>query len=76
MVAKAAGFNSDQWDLEQVVAEMEQEMELAARNLQFERAATFRDQIAALREKGVAGLATVEPKAQRRQRTRRWKPRF
>ena len=60
IVAQAAGLDGDQFDLEEVVAELEEEMELAARNLQFERAARFRDQVAALRAKGVSGLAALE----------------
>jgi len=56
-----------------VVAELEQEMTLAARNLQFERAAALRDQIAELRKKGVAGLATLELEPKRSRRAKRWK---
>ena len=76
VVQTAAGFDPDQFDMEQVVAEMEEEMELAARNLHFERAAVLRDQIEELRKKGVEGLATVEPKPERSRRGRRWKRRF
>ena len=72
-VRSAAGFDEDQFDMEQVVAELEQEMELAARNLQFERAAVLRDQVADLRKKGVAGLAAVEMKPSRSRRSKRWK---
>ena len=76
MVSEAAGFGPNEFDIEQVVAEMEQEMELAARNLQFERAAALRDQVADLRKKGVAGLTTMEPKPNRAGRSRRWKKQF
>ncbi|MBI3333405.1 MAG: excinuclease ABC subunit UvrB [Candidatus Omnitrophica bacterium] len=75
-VREAAGFSADQFDLEEAVAELEEEMELAARNLQFERAAALRDQIAELREKGISTLSAVEPKAQRGHRAKRWKRRF
>jgi excinuclease ABC subunit B len=37
-------------DIEEVIAEMQEEMELAARNLHFERATIIRDQIKELRE--------------------------
>ncbi len=77
-VRDAVGFDPDRFDIEQVVAEMEREMEGYARNLQFERAAAVRDQIAELREKGVAGLALFEDKLLGRKPTRstRWKNRF
>ena len=75
-VREAVGFDPDQYDLEQVVAELEQEMEMHAQNLQFERAADLRDQIAELRQKGVASLVTAEPKAERKYRGKRWKRRY
>ncbi len=73
-VRSAAGLDPDQFDLEQVVAELEEEMELAARNLQFERAAALRDQMTALKDKGVAALADAKPKPERRRKGKRWKP--
>ena len=75
-VREAVGLDSDRFDLEEVAADLEREMELHARNLQFERAADLRDQIAQLRKTGVAGLATAEPKADRPQRAKRWKRRY
>ncbi len=75
-VREAVGLDADRYDLEEVVAQMEREMELHARNLQFERAAALRDQIADLRKKGVAMLATQEPKADRPHRGKRWKRRY
>ena len=48
-----------------MAAELEREMELAARNLQFERAAALRDQAAELRKKGVKALAGAQPKRER-----------
>jgi len=65
-VREATGLSSDQFDLEQVIAEVEGEMEAAARNLQFERAAALRDQAAALRTKGIRALTgAVRPKPAR-----------
>ncbi|OGX19408.1 MAG: hypothetical protein A3K83_00500 [Omnitrophica WOR_2 bacterium RBG_13_44_8b] len=39
------GQNRDEYELNKYIAQLEYEMELAARNLQFERAAELRDQI-------------------------------
>ncbi len=75
-VRSAAGFSAEQFDVEQVVAELEQEMELAARNLHFERAAVLRDQIADLRKKGVSGLADAQPRPDRKQKSQRWKRKY
>ncbi len=76
-VRSAAGLTAEQYDVEQVVAELEQEMELAARNLQFERAAALRDQMTELREKGVRVLADAGPRPDRPQRKgKRWKRKF
>ncbi len=49
---EAVGVEANEYDVERTIAELEYEMDLAARNLQFERAVFFRDQIAALRKKG------------------------
>ncbi len=76
VVAQAAGFDTEAFDLEQVAAELTQEMELAARNLQFERAVLLRDQIAELRKKGVAALVTAEPTAPRHLGKKRWKRKY
>ncbi len=73
VVSAAAGFDPDAFDIEQVVAELEEEMELAARNLQFERAASLRDQVTELREKGMAGLATLDPVPKRTPVPKRWR---
>ncbi len=43
--------DESRYELESLVAELQHDMELAARNLQFERAAVLRDQIAKLRRK-------------------------
>jgi excinuclease ABC subunit B len=67
-VREAAGLSSEEFDIEQVVAELEEEMELAARNLQFERAAVLRDQIAALRNPGTARWAFGQERVGRKRR--------
>lgn len=46
----AAGQSEDEYERETLVAELQREMELCARNLQFERAAELRDKIKELRK--------------------------
>ncbi len=75
VVRESAGFSPEQFDVEEAVAEMEEEMELAARNLHFERAAVIRDQIADLRKKGISSLAGAEPAPERRRGAKRWRRR-
>ena len=48
---KAAGETEDAHQLNELISELQHEMEVAARNLQFEKAAYFRDQIKTLRGK-------------------------
>ena len=48
---EAAGIPSDGYEFEKAIEDLEYEMDLAARNLQFEKAAVIRDQIAALKKK-------------------------
>ncbi|MFH0771415.1 MAG: excinuclease ABC subunit UvrB [Candidatus Omnitrophota bacterium] len=48
---EAVGLKTDSFDIERVIEELEYEMDLAARNLQFEKAAVIRDQIAGLKKK-------------------------
>ncbi len=50
LVVAATGQQVERHEIEAVIAEMEHEMQVAARNLQFERAAMVRDQIKRLRE--------------------------
>ena len=68
---KAIGAGEDEYDREQVIVELEGEMLEAAENLEFEKAAAIRDQIAEL--KG------AEPPKQKRKKPRRtrtkWKKR-
>ncbi|MDP2942135.1 MAG: excinuclease ABC subunit UvrB [Candidatus Omnitrophota bacterium] len=48
---EAAGIPSDGYEFEKAIEDLEYEMDLAARNLQFEKAVVIRDQIAALKKK-------------------------
>ena len=41
----------DEYDATSLISELQHDMEVAARNLQFERAAALRDQIKELKEK-------------------------
>jgi excinuclease ABC subunit B len=43
--------NDEQYDITVLIGELQHDMEVAARNLQFERAAILRDQIKELKEK-------------------------
>ena len=54
VMEQAIGVTGEGYLVEEVVAELEREMALCARNLQFERAAVLRDQIAAIRKQGLA----------------------
>ena len=45
--------NDEQYDVTSLIGELQHDMEVAARNLQFERAAILRDQIKELKEKYV-----------------------
>jgi len=53
MVWEAAGQDSEEYAMANFIAELEREMELAARNLQFEKAALIRDKIKELKETGL-----------------------
>ena len=59
VVEEALGVQGEQYLVEEVIAGLEQEMELAARNLQFERAAALRDQIVGLRRGEGRGSLTA-----------------
>jgi excinuclease UvrABC nuclease subunit len=50
-VVEVTGQTLEEYQSQEVIADLEREMELAARNLQFERAAELRDQIASLQTK-------------------------
>ena len=51
IVAEAAGETIREHETRQVIAELQHEMEISARNLQFEKAAYFRDEIENLEKK-------------------------
>jgi excinuclease ABC subunit B len=51
LVPKVSGEDMDLYEAHTLIAELERDMMLAARNLQFEKAAMLRDQIQALRTK-------------------------
>jgi excinuclease ABC subunit B len=51
LVMEVAGEKEECYDVERVMAELHQEMELAARNLDFEKAIVLRDQIVRLKKK-------------------------
>ncbi|MFH1269978.1 MAG: excinuclease ABC subunit UvrB [Candidatus Omnitrophota bacterium] len=59
-VADLTGQDKDEYELSQYVSELEYEMELAARNLQFEKAAVIRDKIKELKP---INRDTSQPKA-------------
>lgn len=48
-VIQITGQSLEEYEKQEVIADLEREMEMAARNLQFERAAKLRDEIASLR---------------------------
>lgn len=51
VVSGAIGENDEQYDITSLIGELQHDMEVAARNLQFERAAILRDQIKELKKK-------------------------
>jgi excinuclease ABC subunit B len=55
IVLEAAGQSEEELEMDTLVAELEREMELCARNLQFERASQLRDRIKELKTKGETG---------------------
>ena len=54
LVLEVAGQNPEEYAMSSYLAELERAMELAARNLQFERAAVIRDKIKELKGKNVS----------------------
>ena len=50
LLLKAAGLTEEKYALTQTIAQLENQMEVAARNLQFEKAALLRDKIRDLKE--------------------------
>jgi excinuclease ABC subunit B len=53
-VMDLTGEGKDEYELRKYIADLEYEMELAARNLQFEKAAELRDKIKGLRENAIS----------------------
>jgi excinuclease ABC subunit B len=51
LIAETIEENDEQYDITSLIGELQHDMEVAARNLQFERAAILRDQIKELKEK-------------------------
>jgi len=51
LIIDVAGETPEEHDLNVVLSELEYEMELAARNLQFEKAAEFRDRLLELKKR-------------------------
>ncbi|MBU1006141.1 MAG: excinuclease ABC subunit UvrB [Candidatus Omnitrophica bacterium] len=51
LIVEVAGQSEDEYETETLIAELQREMELCARNLQFERAVELRDQIKKLKRK-------------------------
>jgi len=64
LVASAIGDTIDGYQVDEVIAELQREMELCARNLQFERAAYLRDQIKMLKTKDSTAKAQKTAKSQ------------
>ena len=51
LVTEVAGENEEEHDINQLISEIEHDMELASRNLEFERAAVLRDQLFKVKRK-------------------------
>jgi len=58
-VENLTGLKKDEYELNKYISELEYEMELAARNLQFEKAAVIRDEIKNLRDVSLPKARTV-----------------
>lgn len=71
MVQEVAGLPTDQVDTQETIEELHQQMLEAAANLEFEKAAQLRDQIAKLQGKAVA---EPQVKKSRRGKGKRWGP--
>ena len=60
IIADVVEETEEQYDVGTLIAELQSDMALAARNLQFERAAVLRDQIKALKDKYRIGSPSGE----------------
>jgi excinuclease ABC subunit B len=58
LVREVAGVDREQYEFKGLLDELQRQMELAARNLEFERAAKIRDRIAEL--KAISGTGSGE----------------
>ncbi|OGX32717.1 MAG: excinuclease ABC subunit B [Omnitrophica WOR_2 bacterium RIFCSPHIGHO2_01_FULL_48_9] len=62
IVLEAAGQDAERYAFSNLIADLERQMELAARNLQFERAAAIRDKIKEFKESGLLpGEKEIKP---------------
>ena len=52
LVKNVAGQSEEQYEFSNMIADLERQMELAARNLEFEKAAKIRDRIGQLKDPG------------------------
>jgi len=59
------GLARDEYELNKYISELEYEMELAARNLQFEKAAVLRDKIKELKSNIKYQISNIQTKNQR-----------
>ncbi|MFA5262099.1 MAG: excinuclease ABC subunit UvrB [Candidatus Omnitrophota bacterium] len=69
LVWEMSGQDEDAFHLSSTISELERQMELAARNLQFEKAALLRDRIQELRECGTTDPADALSRKSRRKKS-------
>ncbi|HQP11252.1 MAG TPA: excinuclease ABC subunit UvrB [Candidatus Omnitrophota bacterium] len=69
LVRETAGLDEEAFQVSSAISELERQMELAARNLQFEKAALLRDRIQELRESGTTDPADTFGKKTRRKKS-------
>jgi len=65
LVVQETGQTAQQHDVRRTLSELEEEMLVCAKNLQFERAAVLRDEISSLKEKYRIGDEPRQKKARR-----------
>lgn len=70
VVREAAGMAEEEYAMANTINELERQMELAARNLEFEKAAKIRDRINEVKQYG-APLPTDKPKTKKRKSYRK-----
>lgn len=69
LAREMAGQDEESFQMSSAISELERQMELAARNLQFEKAALLRDRIQELRESGTTDPADALSKKSRRKKS-------